>query len=135
MLSNQEYFTGTVNYLRKQKKRASNGQYCRYCTSDGNRCAIGHWIPDGHALLTDTDQSSQQSSVRKLADIFPELGNVAWPGTEDGLDLAWKLQMLHDGVENRKSSGGGLSYSGEKVVSEIAMIFSLRVPELIEQNS
>lgn len=46
----QEAFDSTVNKLAKQGKKAyDKGHGCKYLTSDGNKCAIGVHIPDGHS--------------------------------------------------------------------------------------
>lgn len=120
-LTNQQYFVKTVDYLRNQTHRsfdfARDG--CTYLANDGNKCAIGHWIPDGHRA---------QESVYFLSEVakrFPDLVGVAWPNTLRGLSLATALQRLHDGENFRKAFSGGLSLRGEAEAKQIARKFGL----------
>jgi hypothetical protein len=45
-MTNQEIFDFVVRALLKQGRPAYDGNQCRYRTSDGRKCAIGHLIPD-----------------------------------------------------------------------------------------
>lgn len=129
-ISMQEYFTKTVDYLRQQEERcgiptpgcSADDFSCLYLRNDGNRCAVGYWIPDGHpAARSSTDVSG-------LASTYPELEGVAWPaehGVRSGLNLARKLQCLHDMSLYRNDSGGGLSKEGESQAKCIAEEFHL----------
>lgn len=71
--------------IRKEfKGRAIENGCCKYLTSDGKKCAIGCFIPDGH-----TAQFSG-ISVSHLLDIYPDL---CLPLNNEGLQ---ELQQFHD---------------------------------------
>ena len=44
--STQEIFDETAEYLFAQEEPALNSEgFCSYLTCDGNRCAVGYWVP------------------------------------------------------------------------------------------
>ena len=59
---------------------------CSYENRDGNRCAIGCFIPDGHISLKATE------NVKHLLEMYPELANKM-PLESKGLV---KFQDVHD---------------------------------------
>lgn len=67
---------------------------CEYRTKDGNRCAVGLFIPNGHEGL------SHSGAVGGLLDAFPDLRKKL-PLGEKGLDF---LQDVHDTIENRTNA-------------------------------
>lgn len=122
-LSMQRYFAETVDYLRRQERRSVMDDFgdevCVYRAADGNRCAVGYWIPD------DVTLASQNASLHYLINMHPELWGVAWPDDPQGVDLASELQQLHDSESSRLPTGGGLSRTGEKRASRIADKFGV----------
>lgn len=57
---------------RKYKFRAKEGGLCRYLTADGNKCAIGLFIPDGHpAQLIQADALGLVRTYPSLLKIMP----------------------------------------------------------------
>ena len=64
--------------------RATEGNHCAYLTKDGNKCAVGCFIPDGHPA-----QNSQGRALM-LSSEYPEL---RFPLEIFGMRL---LQMVHD---------------------------------------
>ena len=80
----KKYNNGTRAYDESVNQMSGNG--CVYETSNGNRCAVGCFIPDGHEALEFIGGASQ------LLDEYPELLN-AMPMELD--DLA-RLQSEHD---------------------------------------
>lgn len=121
-LTEQRYFTETINYLRNQETRAmSSSEFCAYRGHDGTPCAVGYWIPDD---LYDPDMEGV-GNVTDIDAVFPWLHGVAWPDTEHGIQLAEALQGLHDMLEYRNGLGGGLSERGEAKAQSIAEKYKL----------
>lgn len=121
-ISMQEYFDITINHLSNQKYQSHSPleSTCVYLAPDGNKCAVGIHIPDGHeaqnAILT----------VTNLAFKYPDLAGIAWPDSEWGLRLARELQKLHDYSQYRVSPNyGGINHEGEKLARKIADNFNL----------
>lgn len=80
---------------RPFEERAMIGSYCTYLASNGNKCAVGLFIPDGHL-----GQHSKYS-VDTLLNNFPDLVQVM-PLTLYPLML---LQNVHDlAVINAKTA-------------------------------
>jgi hypothetical protein len=127
-LTMQQYFTETVTYLRTQQRCVGDSGACTYLNASGNRCAVGYWLPDGHEAL------SRLGGIRMLADDYPDLAGVAWPDTERGVDLAYKLQDLHDdeGNRGRGRPNLGLSPLGERRARGIARRFGLAMEAAVE---
>lgn len=122
-LSMQRYFSETVDYLRRQEHRSVMADFgtdvCVYLAADGNRCAVGYWIPD------DVELAAQNASLYYVVKFHPELCGVAWPDDPQGVDLAIELQKLHDRPPFRGQTGGGLSDVGEIFARWIADKFGL----------
>lgn len=51
---------------------ARNGDSCAYQAFDGNRCAVGCFIPDGHPAFADR----RDLSAQKLLECYPDLASV-----------------------------------------------------------
>lgn len=120
----QEYFDKTVNYIRGQEEWSFDIAYkgCVYLKEDEsrNKCAVGLHIPDGHPA------QRYLGLVIDLSNAYPDLAGIAWPDSDEGLNLATHLQNLHDGIPNRITPGfGGLSAYGESAAMEIAETFNL----------
>lgn len=129
VLTEQDYFSQTVEYLRGQATKAAiAGDACLYRTVDGNACAVGWWVPD------EMKPADFEGSVDVLLNYINLMG-IAVPDTETGVELAGQLQRLHDdavecgdntlGAGYRLPSGGGLSEAGEARAREIAEGFGL----------
>ena len=65
------------------------GARCTYLAPDGNRCAVGVFIPDGHASIVG---DVAEMDARDLLTTFPDLAEHM-PIDEDGLML---MQNVHD---------------------------------------
>lgn len=115
----QEYFDKTINHLRQQEARAYSNGACRYLALDGNKCAVGLHIPDGHPA------QHYEGSIETLIDDYPSLAGVAWPEGINGVALASLLQFLHDSIIYRNEEAGSLSPIGECEAQSIAKRFQL----------
>ena len=83
-VTEQEFYDRTIQHLLDQGQRAADGDQCLYLDSEGRKCGIGYWIPDGHAA------QSHRGSVGGLLAIYPDLVDLIPRG------LASPLQILHD---------------------------------------
>ena len=123
--SMQDYFNQTVAYMLTQKNRCVNEKnYCVYLNDEGNKCAIGYWIPKDHEAL------GCEEAISTLFAEYPELSGVAWPKGEYGLDLAESLQYLHDEERYRvfHDKGSEFSEEGTRKVGQICKTFNLKNP-------
>lgn len=89
----------TVEKMKEQIRKKNNGkravgehpdfdrEICLYETPDGNHCAVGCFIPEGHKAL------SLGAGVDSLLDLNPELHDV-FPLESEALS---QLQSVHDG--------------------------------------
>ncbi len=97
-ISMQEYFDKTIEHLASMPDQAiidnKDGEVCSYLTPEGLKCAVGCHIPDGH------EAQSSRGSVLYLAEAYPDLAGIAWPNRYRGIDLAAKLQAVHDSALN-----------------------------------
>lgn len=75
-----------VLFAGNNGERAVGGITCKYLTSDGNKCAVGCFIPDGHPL------QNMDLSVAHAAERYPEIIGMM-PLSSSGMR---KLQMAHD---------------------------------------
>lgn len=116
-LTMQRYYDETISYLLEQERAASDRGHCFYLTEDGNKCAVGYWIPDGHPA------QGVIMGVIGLAEIYPDLKGVAWPDHPDGLVLASKLQALHDSPSRLRE--GGIPAFQRPYVRSLAVRFDL----------
>ena len=67
-------------------RKAMNNEQCQYLTEDGNKCAVGCFIPDGHRA-----QASLDSALR-VVDSFADLEGLM-PLESIGL---YAMQRAHD---------------------------------------
>jgi hypothetical protein len=112
-LTLQTYFTETINHLEKQGVRGFEDDICAYRDADGNACAVGYWIPDGHPALEKYAEDSgfgtrgkhNNLTVHELVEFFPDLRDIIAPPGEEGLGLAADLQSLHDRADNWDDDG------------------------------
>ena len=122
-LTFQRYFTETLDYIRSTQRSAlpvddpSGPALCLYRNREGLRCAVGHWIPDGHQAFMAT------GDAEALANRWPELEGIAWPA--NGVDLALDLQRLHDDRHGRGPGDFGLNSAGEDHAQRIAAQYGL----------
>ena len=101
MLSKQEVFDTTVKYLLTMKKPAVEGVSCRYRTSDGNKCAVGFWIPDDHPGVKEENLNishllmkwDEKSDYPLIPEIYEYSG------------LFYSLQVVHDNSTNWGPNG------------------------------
>jgi hypothetical protein len=131
----QEYFDKTVRHLVDQGKRAwgpsptrPGREQCLYLAPDGTKCAVGAHIPDGH------DAQRSPRGIYDLAIAHPDLEGVAWPeDTEehDGLQLASRLQSVHDD-ENSWRPEGGLDVIAWRLLRDVASEVELSTAVLDE---
>ncbi len=84
----------TKSKVLAQVKKYNNGTRaakpcggCMYLMPDGNRCAVGAFIPDGHAAL------ASESGVKDLLDFFWDLRELM--PFSDGVALS-AFQRSHD---------------------------------------
>lgn len=103
-LTAQQFFDTTITHLFNQRRQAVNASgTCMYRNADGESCAIGVHIPDGHPSLDhEGGWYSLTGMWPDIEDIFP----VADDGVVDGevLDgMASTLQDIHDSDANWSS--------------------------------
>lgn len=92
-LSTQEIFDKAAAHLLKQGCQAKfDDGFCAYLTSNGNKCAIGALLPDGHAA-----QKSGQS-VYGVCREYSDINEMLRGRDEDGkrLRFLFTLQNIHD---------------------------------------
>lgn len=81
--------------------------------SDGARCAVGLFIPDGHRAL------GERCSVSNLMEDYPDLayGALDVEGLDaDGLETFWStVQQFHDGPHYWTVEGDVSRYDGPSV--------------------
>jgi len=113
-------FDRMVAYIENQKERCVDpgSGHCLNLAPNGNRCVFGAFIPDNHPALGEPYKISDSFET---VEMFPELLGVAVPDTEDGMELTYHLQRVHDGPQYRETStGGGLSETGYERLKRIA---------------
>jgi hypothetical protein len=95
-------------YIVKYNKNtpAVDNQTCVYETEDGNRCAIGIFIPDSFKIALKFD-----SGVKKLLDKYPEL-NDYMPLEIEGLK---RMQDIHDNPFNSNTHAVLLGFVNNEV--------------------
>lgn len=108
----QQFFTETLNYLRSQKFPSVVGDRCVFRSRNGNKCAIGYWIPD------DKYKHEYDGPTFGLKDILAELPHLS----EVPYNLAGDMQSLHD----RRSASNGLHRPLDEVgAADIAELHGL----------
>lgn len=105
-LTRQQLFDNALNGIRAQGHRASgtceHGDYfeCLYIAPSGDRCAIGHSIPES-ITYDQLDELGVNSNTAPstLVGHLPELERVF-----NGMDTSWRflsdLQAVHDNIVN-----------------------------------
>lgn len=91
-MTHREFWQDTFEFYDGHPERRAFGEdeTCLYLTDDGRKCAIGRFIPDGHAAQRETDVS-----VASLFDLHPELRHLpAFRGLE--IDFLALVQGWHD---------------------------------------
>lgn len=93
-MNRQEIYNKVRDHLLKQGRRAAGLRFdepaCLYLNANGDRCAIGCLIPDGHPGL------GFRGAVFQLLDTYPDLRDQL--GAKCGADdeFLHGLQRLHD---------------------------------------
>jgi len=77
------------------KKALDEKGQCKYLTEDGNKCAVGCFIPDGHK-----SQAPNNYTVGKLLSVFEDLKKYM-PLETEALGV---LQRIHDGLSEEEDS-------------------------------
>ena len=124
-MNNQEFFDEAASYLLSMKKKSTNDGFCSYLTEDGNKCVIGHFIPDGHP--------GQKCfvNVRNLVYSYPELKGIVCPDTEDGEFLAEIMQNVHDHHDSWDENGF-IEFDELREIAEDFNLDTTKLEELIE---
>jgi hypothetical protein len=115
-LTKQEQFNLVVTHLREMKRQSSKGVNCYYHAPDGNKCAVGALIPDGHegALIHGT--------VETLLTRYPKLR------VRIDESLGRDMQLLHDMRYNWNKTGGINKRVLKREIKRIAEEHGLEVP-------
>jgi hypothetical protein len=96
MLDYQKTFDAVLAHLRKQGKRAIDGESCMYRTEDGLKCAIGCLIPDDKY---DPKMDEFNYTVRNVLILqsIPGIGDFDSAENSEEIDFLYELQrQLHD---------------------------------------
>ena len=123
--SMQDYFNQTIQHLLAQKSKCLNSNdFCAYLNDEGNKCAIGYWIPEDHEALEFI------GTVSGLIAKYPDLKGVVCPQGMEGAELAKYLQYLHDEDEYRlfPSEGTKFTEEGISMIKKICKKFDLVEP-------
>lgn len=84
----KEYVRKGNNGNRSMNAHESgSGLYCSYLAPDGNKCAIGCFIPDGHQV------QKEFMDVRQVLRTYPDLQEYM---PFDDSDILNDFQMIHD---------------------------------------
>lgn len=123
-MTNQEIFTKAWVYAISMTDLAMDMErsFCMYRTPDGNRCLIGHFIPDGwYAPAMENMRIGDLCTTDKYMSIF--FDNGLYDGTDARLHFLDDLQNCHD--------SGGVATVQDMLarLREFAEIHSLIVPE------
>lgn len=102
MLTKQEVFDKVMERFLDHTGRAVDERFfCMYKTEDGNKCAVGIFIPDGH------DAQDFNGPVEELIEKFPTSLPEEIYAYED---MMCKFQEVHDDLmswdENEFTLGG-----------------------------
>lgn len=90
-LTHQEIFDISTTALLKQGKAAFEPYFgCRYRTTDGLKCAVGHLIPDD-AYVPEMEGNGVDGAAETFPAAFANLETNA-----ETLDLLRRLQGAHD---------------------------------------
>lgn len=95
-MNRQEVFNKVATHLLTQKRKALNLDtgYCQYLCENGDKCAIGALIPDGHEA-----QRSGYTVGYSFFRSYPDLMEL-WEVSKDGdVDFLFALQNIHDGSD------------------------------------
>ena len=102
--------------VMEQIKKYNNGTQardkkhtvCKYKTENGNRCAIGCFIPDGHAAL------NHEGDVLSMLNVFPDL----WDKMPFDVDGIGYFQSAHDKCFNDNQVYQSIEFFLDKEVEE-----------------
>jgi hypothetical protein len=99
-LTKQQAFDLSVNGIRAQGYRRSlaHGTTCMYRSLEGEKCAVGHMIPDElyHPSLEGSTAAAFDGSDRYARGAVRAVTELL--SAKDVCDLAQRLQRLHDGI-------------------------------------
>ena len=111
VLTKKDFLDNMIAYYSEDPahRRATNGEgACSYHRDDGNRCAVGRWIPD--EMYTSGMEGVSVGDHFVFSRLPEKLKNL-------GEDFLTDIQGLHDG--DRFWNSNGLSPAGEKRVASI----------------
>ena len=122
MITKQQFFEETIQYLYNQPDRCTDGSVCLYYDEDtDNRCAIGYWFT---RMELPEEATEFFGDVEDLINEYPQVGEFI-----PSESLAHQLQSLHDD-EGYRTYRGSLSSLGIKQAKVIAKEFRLTMPKL-----
>lgn len=96
----QDAYNQTVEFLEKQGSRSINDfDVCLYLAPNGNKCAVGAWIPDGHPAQN--ERCNARALVSRHPDLLAKDGPLFIDGVSEETTIrVWMgLQHLHDRSE------------------------------------
>ncbi len=90
--NNQEFFDRVAKHLLTQKVKAIEKNHmgndqCRYLDCNGNKCAIGCWIPNGH------DAQDAQMGISNLMNTYEDIKEIF---SNVSISLLERMQSCHD---------------------------------------
>lgn len=105
----KEFLDETVEFYSEDVSRRAINEIgkCRYRMNNGNKCAIGRWIPDEKYKLSLEGTSCNSEMLKILPDEIQELG----------CKFLWMVQQLHDRPQHWNKEG--LTEEGKKYIKEI----------------
>ena len=123
-MNKQELFDKVYGTLIKQGCRAYSMEYhaCEYKDSEGNKCAVGHLLPEGHEAFF------SGSSVAGILSKWPDLKEHF--GVEDDADIHFlgRLQSAHDNASHDNVDGEDFVGDFRDNMVRIAQKYKLEMP-------
>jgi len=109
-MNKQDVFDFAARAVIKQGKPATqrieglgahSSPFCAYKTKEGDRCAVGHLLPDN----TPQAVFDAKMSVRELTSAFPEVKQLLGIETDEDVTFLARIQAAHDQYSSYVTSG------------------------------
>ena len=95
-MNRRNVFKKMFDFLMAQGHRSvTRDGSCMYLRKNGDRCAIGALIPDGHPAL---GRGGYRLNVRKIIEKYPDLNEIFGIRGEKDIRFLEYGQLAHDGA-------------------------------------